>query len=182
MFCISCLLKVNFKAKSFFTQSRSLDLQIYIWNLFISWCPFSDKICAFPSFSCLQAPASYSEGFFEQSSLLAKRLWESMTEKPRLPLGPTYTCAVMKLSSLLLLSMSIGVSTSSLVSLGPCLANHASKRIKCVQFSSATQSCPALCDPMKRSTPGLPVHHQLPEFTQTHIHRVSDAIQPSRPL
>ena len=51
-----------------------------------------------------------------------------------------------------------------------------------VQFSSVTQSCPALCDPMNRSTPGLPVHHHLPEFTQTHAHRVSDAIQPSHPL
>ena len=51
-----------------------------------------------------------------------------------------------------------------------------------VQFSSVTQSCPTLCDPMNRSTPGLPVHHQLPEFTQTHIHQVSDAIQPSHPL
>ena len=50
-----------------------------------------------------------------------------------------------------------------------------------VQFSSVTQSCPTLCDPMNRSTPGLPVHHQLPEFTQTHVHRVSDAIQPSHP-
>ena len=47
---------------------------------------------------------------------------------------------------------------------------------------SVTQSCPTLCDPMNRSMPGLPVHHQLPEFTQTHIHRVSDAIQPSHPL
>ena len=45
-----------------------------------------------------------------------------------------------------------------------------------------TQSCPTLCDPMNRSTPGLPVHHQLPDFTQTHAHRVSDAIQPSHPL
>ena len=51
-----------------------------------------------------------------------------------------------------------------------------------VQFSSVTQSCPTLCDPMNRSTPGLPAHHQLPEFTQTHVHRVSDAIQPSHPL
>ena len=51
-----------------------------------------------------------------------------------------------------------------------------------VQFSSVTQSCLTLCDPMNRSTPGLPVHHQLPEFTQTHAHRVSDAIQPSHPL
>ena len=51
-----------------------------------------------------------------------------------------------------------------------------------VQFSSVAQSCPTLCNPMNRSTPGLPVHHQLPGFTQTHIHRVSDAIQPSHPL
>ena len=50
------------------------------------------------------------------------------------------------------------------------------------QFISVTQSCPTLCDPMNCSTPGLPVHHQLPEFTQTHVHRVGDAIQPSRPL
>ena len=50
------------------------------------------------------------------------------------------------------------------------------------QFSSVAQSCPTLCDPVNRSTPGLPVHHQLPEFTQTHVHRVSDAIQPSHPL
>ena len=51
-----------------------------------------------------------------------------------------------------------------------------------VQFSSVTQSCPTLCDPMNHSTPGLPVHHQLPELTQTHVHRVGDAIQPSHPL
>ena len=50
------------------------------------------------------------------------------------------------------------------------------------QFSSVAQSCPTLCDPMNRSTPGLPVHHQLPEFTQTQVHQVSDAIQPSHPL
>ena len=50
------------------------------------------------------------------------------------------------------------------------------------QIRSVAQSCPTLCDPMNRSTPGLPVHHQLPEFTQTHVHRVSDAIQPSHPL
>ena len=51
-----------------------------------------------------------------------------------------------------------------------------------VQFSSVAQSCLTLCDPMNHSTPGLPVHHQLLEFTQTHVHRVGDAIQPSHPL
>ena len=51
-----------------------------------------------------------------------------------------------------------------------------------VQFSSVTQSCPTVCDSMNHCTPGLHVHHQLPELTQTHVHRVSDAIQPSHPL
>ena len=49
-------------------------------------------------------------------------------------------------------------------------------------FKSVAQLCPTLCDPMNRNTPGLPVHHQLPEFMETHVHRVSDAIQPSHPL
>ena len=50
------------------------------------------------------------------------------------------------------------------------------------QIRSVAQSCPTLCNPMNHSTPGLPVHHRLPEFTQTHVHQVSDAIQPSHPL
>ena len=52
----------------------------------------------------------------------------------------------------------------------------------CYQFNSVAQSCLTLCDPMNHTTPGLPVHHQLPEFTETHVHRVSDVIQPSHPL
>ena len=51
-----------------------------------------------------------------------------------------------------------------------------------IQFSSVAQSCLTLCKPMNHSTPGLPVHHQLPEFTQTHVHCVGDAIQSSHPL
>ena len=54
--------------------------------------------------------------------------------------------------------------------------------IRSDRIRSVAQSCPTLCDPMNRSTPGLPVQHQLPEFTQTHVHQVSDAIQPSHPL
>ena len=50
------------------------------------------------------------------------------------------------------------------------------------RISPVAQSCPTVCNPMNHSTPGLPVHHQLPEFTQTHAHRVGDAIQPSHPL
>ena len=56
------------------------------------------------------------------------------------------------------------------------------RKMKLLQFSSVAQSCLILCDPMNRSTPGLPVHHQLPEFTQTHVHWVSDAIQRAHPL
>ena len=65
-----------------------------------------------------------------------------------------------------------------------CILLPALSKIRCpsVQFSWVTQSCPTLCDPMNHSTPGLPVHHQLLEFTQTHVHRVRDAIQPSHPL
>ena len=51
-----------------------------------------------------------------------------------------------------------------------------------LQFSSVAQSCPTVCNPMDCSTPGFPVHHQFPELTQTHVHRISDAIQPSHPL
>ena len=60
--------------------------------------------------------------------------------------------------------------------LSPCLFNLYA------EFSSVAQSCPTLCNPMNCSMPGLPVHHQLLEFTQTHVHRVGDAIQPSHPL
>ena len=64
----------------------------------------------------------------------------------------------------------------------PSFYNHLTESFTIVQFSSAAQSCPTLCDPMNHSTPGLPVHHQLPEFTQTHVLQVGDAIQPSHPL
>ena len=56
------------------------------------------------------------------------------------------------------------------------------QNISVIQFISVTQSCLTLCNPMNHSTPGLPVQHKLPEFTQTHVHRVGDAIQPSHPL
>ena len=68
------------------------------------------------------------------------------------------------------------------VELFQSLKDDAVKVVHSVQFSSVAQSCPTLCDPMNCSTPGLPVHHQLPEFTQTHVHQVSDAIQLSHPL
>ena len=64
----------------------------------------------------------------------------------------------------------------------PKLASAFHLKRRPVQFSSVAQSCPTFCDPMNRSMPGLPVHHQLPEFTQTGVHRVRDIIQPSHPL
>ena len=64
-----------------------------------------------------------------------------------------------------------------------CMRAHMPEgHISSGQFISVTQSCATLCDPMNHSMPGLPVHHHLPEFTQTHVHRVRDAIQPSHPL
>ena len=62
------------------------------------------------------------------------------------------------------------------------LSEPPGKPLSHFQFSSVAQSCPTLCNPMNRSTPALPVHHQLPESTQTRVHRVGDAIQPSHPL
>ena len=62
------------------------------------------------------------------------------------------------------------------------LSHRLIKMPSSVQFSSVTQSCPTLCNPMKQSMPSLPVHHQLPEYTQTHVHLVGDAIQSSHPL
>ena len=59
---------------------------------------------------------------------------------------------------------------------------HADIHISSVQFSSVTQLCPTLCDPMNCSMPGFPAHHQIPELAQTHVHQVADAIKPSHPL
>ena len=65
----------------------------------------------------------------------------------------------------------------------PVRATREAQQFLSVQLiSSVAQSCPTLCDPMNCSTPGLPVHHQLPEFTQTHVHRLGDSIQPSHPV
>ena len=77
---------------------------------------------------------------------------------------------------------SSAVDTQCIISLKTLYSAFTNKMFSSVQFSSVSQSCPTLCDPINRSTPGLPVHQQLPEFTQTHVHRVSDAIQPSHPL
>ena len=77
--------------------------------------------------------------------------------------------------------VSPALQADSLPSEPPGKPNHI-HQFSSAQFISIAQSCPALCNPMNRSTPGLPVHHQFLEFTQTHVHRVGDAIQPSHPL
>ena len=80
------------------------------------------------------------------------------------------------------ISNSSGSNRVTIVHPASALSFENDQWLSSVQFSSVAQSCPTLCDPTNCSTPGLPVHHQLPEFTQTHVHRVSDAIQPSHPL
>ena len=73
-------------------------------------------------------------------------------------------------------------SNQSILKISPGISLEGMRLKLKLQISSVTQLCPTFCDPMNRSTSGLPVHHQLPEFTQTHVHRASDAIQPSHPL
>ena len=89
----------------------------------------------------------------------------------QVPSGPTHICP-----------LAATLTSSGPLSLPMCFSHSSPLSFSSVQFSSVAQSCPTLCHPMNRSTPGLPVHHQLREFTQTHVHRVGDAIQPSHPL
>ena len=92
----------------------------------------------------------------------------------------TYNCMILRVKRLV---VEVNYNCSNNIWLGPNITTNVILYIfSSFQFSSVAQSCPTLCDPMNRSTPGLPVHHQLPEFTQTHVHRVGDAIQPSHPL
>ena len=74
------------------------------------------------------------------------------------------------------------ITAMSAILAGRFFTSEQQGKLSYIQIRSVAQSCPTLCDPMNHSTPGLPVHHQLPEFTQTHVPRVSDAIQPSHPL
>ena len=93
------------------------------------------------------------------------------------------TFNLLPLSKMLALSFSLRsfIRWEKFSSISYILKNFLIRRCS-VQFSSVGQSCLTLCDPMNRSMPRLPIHHQLPEFTQTHVQRVSDTIQPSHPL
>ena len=89
---------------------------------------------------------------------------------------------IFKAAVTLEVSKALGIEYYLHCSWRPQFSGKKKKSKRLVQFSSVSQSCLTLCDPMNRSTPGLPVHHQLLEFTKTHVHRFSDAIQPSHPL
>ena len=98
---------------------------------------------------------------------------KSILMKAKLPVANCYPW-----TSLINMFFVVSSSSTCLLSI---LLKYENERLK-LQFSSVAQSCPTLCDPMDCSRPGFPVLHQLPELTQTHVHWVSDAIQPSHPL
>ena len=102
-----------------------------------------------------------------------------ITQVPALDL-PNNVAAPLRWKSYLKLLLPITLLVT--FSLVPRTTSHLTGLPWSCQFSSVAQLCPTLCSPMNRSTSGLPVHHQLPESTQTHVHRVGDAIQPSHPL
>ena len=88
----------------------------------------------------------------------------------------------LQMISLAVISLLTNKMFETIETLAVNISNLILETLSSVQFSSIAQSCPTLCDPMNCSTLGLPVHHQFPEFTQIHAHRVGDAIQPSHPL
>ena len=108
------------------------------------------------------------------------KVTESSSFKELVPFLSLY-CGIWK-HPLRFWSLSLGHPKKSRLHASSLLKASIPVQFSTVQFSSVTQSCPTLCDPMDCSTPGLAAHHQLPEFTQTHVHPVGDAIQPSHPL
>ena len=119
----------------------------------------------------LSRPPGDSECWRKEFSKSDQDLWKSLRPFPG-KWGQSYFLVLFAFFILFLSQVYCGVSLRA--------ASHVTQ-FSSVHFSSVTQSCPTLCDPMNGKTPGLPVHHRLPEFTQTHVHRVRDAIQPSHP-
>ena len=117
------------------------------------------------------------QGIFPAQGLNPHLLCLLHWQADSLPLAPPNLCYFLFRSDFL--SLSPNLTFSSLLPTSPSVLGGV---LLDIQFSSVAQLCPTLCHPMNRSTPGLPVHHQLPESTQTHAHRVGDAIQPSHPL
>ena len=139
------------------------------------------RLLATPWTAAYQAPPGFSR----------QEYWSGVLTQPEFTQGPPriFQARVLEWGAIAF----SGEHINNVNKLGICM-NYYQKRIYfkflqvyvfskvSVQFSSVTQSFPTLCDPMNCSTPGLPVRHQLPEFTQTLVHRVGDAIQPSHPL
>ena len=127
---------------------------------------------ALPLSLCSKAPLHWASSFSEQASSYLDAFPKYF---PARFLGKNFfdlrNKAIISLNSL-------KIPYIALLQLHVSLCKHFSS----VQFSSVAQSCLTLCDPMNCSMPGLPVHHQPQEFTQTHVHRVGHAIQPSHPL
>ena len=139
--------------------------------------------CTIPSFAghcdgtplqylCLENPMDRGAWWAAVHGVILARIWSRLTFLPPGDLSQPWDRTRVSFYSLYWQADSLPLSHQGIVTMFSMF----------IQFSSVTQSCPTLCDPMNRSTPGLPVHHHLPEFTQTHIHRVSDAIQPTHPL
>ena len=141
-------------------------------------------------FRCIFFPIRFLHGM---STVLSKRDWGLEAINWALPreLCILLWCKISQLSlaihfthdsvyKFMLLSPFVPSSPSATISMSPFSTSLSP--FSSVQFSSVAQSCPTLCDPLDYSTPGLPVHHQLLEFTQTHVHWVGDAIQASHPL
>ena len=119
--------------------------------------------------------------FISNSTVGTHVLWRVKGEE-LLPISSNIYCEQTPCS---LATQSVVWGPVAVLASSECVRNAQSQtlpQIRSDQIRSVAQSCPTLCNPMNRSTPGLPVHHQFPEFTQTHVHRVSDAIQLSHPL
>ena len=116
---------------------------------------------------------SFKPTFSLSSFIFIKRLFSSCSLSTVRVVSSVYLRLLIFLPAILIPACASSTSSAQILSPNP---KHT------VQISSVAQSCLTFCDPMNRSTLGLPVHHQLLEFTQTHIHRVTDAIQPSHPL
>ena len=129
--------------------------------------------CIFFYWSAYSSPGNIPDPGIEPRSpaLQADFLWSE-------PPGKPYICMYICIYIICVCFIYIYIYTHIPVYICLCVYIY----IYIHQFSSVAQSCPTLCDPMNRSMPGLPVHYQFPEFTQTHVHQIGDAIQPSHPL
>ena len=120
---------------------------------------------------------------------ILESFYAHLNQRFQRPLFDSFTCCCSVIShcSKAFPSVTSAVMTALFQGLVPmpwseCILGHSNISPLAHISVQSLKSCPTLCDPMHCSTPGLPVHHQLPEFTQTHIHQVGDAIQPSHPL